>query len=129
MHRAHGVGSAVAPGINRNLDDAPIPGRAQPLQIRLLVLNAALFKELRERIVPVRLSRESFGDGARKPGEVHAAEMVREIGRGQTKLFAGELHKRKVWPFFSHRAGGRQPRRSARRDALLRGVRSRKIAL
>ena len=55
------------------------------LQVRGLVLAAALRQQLDDRIVAVRPARAAFGHGEVELAQMGAAQVIREVGRGESQ--------------------------------------------
>jgi hypothetical protein len=85
-------------------DDAELL-RAQVLQVLRLVLAAAFDQQLEDRILAVRPFRAPFRDREIELGQMHAAEMLREVGGGELQRFGDEAHR--VIIEANHRAGYR----------------------
>ena len=76
------VSTLSVAGRRADLDDDELL-RAQVLQVRGLVLAAALRQQLDDRILAVRPLRAAFGHGEIELAQVHAAQVIREVGRGE----------------------------------------------
>jgi len=74
-----------------DLDDAELL-RAQVLEIRRLVLAPALGEQLDDRVVAVRPAGAAFGHGEIELTQMRAAQMIREVGRGEPQEFGDEAH-------------------------------------
>jgi len=61
-------------------------------EIGFLVLVASLAQQIAERIVPAGPAHEPLRRGAVQLAQVNAAEVVREVGRGQSQQLVYELH-------------------------------------
>ena len=62
-------------------------------EVALLVLEPALLERLPARVVRRRDLRQPVGDSEVQAREVPAAEVVREVGRGEDQLAVEELHE------------------------------------
>ena len=71
-------------GRHADLDDDELL-RAQVLQVRGLVLAAAFRQQLDDRILAVRPRRAAFGHGEVELAQVGAAQVIREVGRGESQ--------------------------------------------
>ena len=91
-HRRERGLDAVRARRRADLDDAELL-RAQVLQIRRLVLAAALGQQVDDRIVAVRPARAAFGDREVELAQVHAAQVIREVGGGELQQIGDETHR------------------------------------
>ena len=81
-HRGQRLLDRAVVRLRIDLDDLPAAGRAQVLEVRLLVLDAALAQQHPDRIVPERLVRAAFGVSAIELAQVDATQVIREVGCG-----------------------------------------------
>src|SRR6185503_3709329 len=91
-HRRERRLDAVGAGRSANLDDAELL-RAQVAQVRGLVLAAAFGQEIDDRVVAPRPARAPFGYGEIELAQVSAAQVIREVGRGEPQQFGNETHR------------------------------------